>query len=247
MRNYEQEGRRCRAESWQWDGKNGWISRVWEDGPFSWLCLLFYVAVSALSFPLLGDQPCSSQVPRIPPDSAGLSSHRAEGPRPGHSEAAATGEGRHHHTECRSPSSRGPVHLGGGRGEVRTSPWKPLGSAFHSQSSQLGVSPESILFRMVRAHFRNASSTFSPVRALVSRNISSGGGRGTDTQDSQGLSQSSFHSDSDLLPLILSLKPSLRASIHVFSCHESLLPQVPTELFLQNSAPISSSRKSFPG
>lgn len=28
---------------------------------------------------------------------------------------------------------------------------------------------------MVRAHFRNASSTFSPVRALVSRNISSGG------------------------------------------------------------------------
>lgn len=128
LRNYEWEGRRCRAESWQWDGKNGWISCVWEDGPFSWLCLLFYVAVFALSSPLLGDQPCSSQVPRIPPDSAGLSSHRAEGPRPGHSEAAATGEGRHHRTECRSPSFQGPVHLWGGKGEVRTSPWKPLGS-----------------------------------------------------------------------------------------------------------------------
>ena len=33
--------------------------------------------------------------------------------------------------------------------------------------------PESILLRMVRAHFRKPSSTFSPVRALVSRNISS--------------------------------------------------------------------------
>lgn len=60
------------------------------------------------------NQPCSSQVPRIPPDSADLSIHRAEGPRPGHSEAAATGGGRHHHTECQSPSSRGPVHLGEG-------------------------------------------------------------------------------------------------------------------------------------
>lgn len=37
------------------------------------------------------------------------------------------------------------------------------------------ASPESILLRMVRAHLRKASSTFSPVRALVSRNISSGG------------------------------------------------------------------------
>lgn len=35
--------------------------------------------------------------------------------------------------------------------------------------------PESILLRMVRAHFRKPSSTFSPVRALVSRNISSMG------------------------------------------------------------------------
>lgn len=33
--------------------------------------------------------------------------------------------------------------------------------------------PESILLRMVRAHLRKPSSTFSPVRALVSRNISS--------------------------------------------------------------------------
>lgn len=33
--------------------------------------------------------------------------------------------------------------------------------------------PESILLRMVRAHFRKPSSTFSPVKALVSRNISS--------------------------------------------------------------------------
>lgn len=208
------------------------------------MCLLFYVAVSALSSPLLGDQPCSSRVPRIPPDSAGLSSHRAEGPRPGHSEAAATGEGRHHRTECRSPSSRGPAHLGGGRGEVRTSPWKPLGSAFHSQAGQLGVSPESILFRMVRAHFRNASSTFSPVRALVSRNISSGGGRGTDTQDGQGLSQSP--TSTQTLTCYLSFCPS---SLHfgppynMFPCHECPLPQVPTGLFLQNSAPISSSRK----
>ena len=107
-----------------------------------------------------------------------------------------------------------------------------------------GVSPESILFRMVRAHFRNASSTFSPVRALVSRNISSGGGRGTDTQDGQGLSQSP--TSTQTLTCYLSFCPS---SLHfgppynMFPCHECPLPQVPTGLFLQNSAPISSSRK----
>ena len=33
--------------------------------------------------------------------------------------------------------------------------------------------PDSILLRMVREHFKNASSTFSPVNALVSKNISS--------------------------------------------------------------------------
>lgn len=104
------------------------------------------------------------------------------------------------------PILSGSSSPGGGRGEVRTSPWKPLGSAFHSQSSQLGVSPESILFRMVRAHFRNASSTFSPVRALVSRNISSGGGRGTDTRDSQGLSQSTVSTQT--LTCYLSFCPS---------------------------------------
>ena len=33
--------------------------------------------------------------------------------------------------------------------------------------------PDSILLRIDRAHFKKASSTFSPVRALVSRNINS--------------------------------------------------------------------------
>lgn len=56
-----------------------------------------------------------------------------------------------------------------------TLPFTPL-PPFVTQSRW--ASPESILLRMVRAHFRKASSTFSPVRALVSRNISSGGGRG---------------------------------------------------------------------
>lgn len=94
---------------------------------------------------------------------------------------------------------------------------------------------------MVRAHFRNASSTFSPVRALVSRNISLVWGQGD--RHSRTVRASvvySFHSDSDLLPLILNLKLSLRASIHVFSCRvRASFPRVPTELFLQNSAPIS--------
>lgn len=35
-------------------------------------------------------------------------------------------------------------------------------------------SPVSILAKIVLEHFKNASSTFSPVFALVSRNISSG-------------------------------------------------------------------------
>jgi hypothetical protein len=37
--------------------------------------------------------------------------------------------------------------------------------------------PDSILVRIDRAHFKKVSSTFSPVRALVSRNISSVGGK----------------------------------------------------------------------
>ncbi|CAO2626305.1 hypothetical protein LEMLEM_LOCUS19217 [Lemmus lemmus] len=44
-------------------------------------------------------------------DSAGLSSHKAEEPRPERCEAAAAGEEIRHHTECLSPSSRGLVHL----------------------------------------------------------------------------------------------------------------------------------------
>lgn len=35
------------------------------------------------------------------------------------------------------------------------------------------ILPDSILFRIFRAHWTKASSTFSPVRALVSKNISS--------------------------------------------------------------------------
>lgn len=42
---------------------------------------------------------------------AHLSSHMAEGRRPGRSEAAAAGEGRHPRTECPSPSSRGRARL----------------------------------------------------------------------------------------------------------------------------------------
>lgn len=42
-----------------------------------------------------------------------------------------------------------------------------------SLTKKLGSLPESILLRMVRAHFKKPSSTFSPVRALVSKNISS--------------------------------------------------------------------------
>lgn len=47
------------------------------------------------------------------------------------------------------------------------------------------VVPESILFRMVRAHLRKPSSTFSPVRALVSRNISSARNQRQKTQNAR--------------------------------------------------------------
>lgn len=228
----------------------GW--EEWVDLPclgrctFSWLCLLFYVAVSALSSPLLENQPCSSQVPRIPPDSVTPAATGLRGHGLG-TRAAATGGGRHHHTECRSPSSRGPVHLGR-EGEVRTSPWKPWGSAFHSQSSQLGSHLESILFRMVRVHFRNASSTFSPVRALVSRNISSGGGRVAAYSRQSGPQSTVSTQTLTCYLLILSLKPSLRASIHVFfpRPREPSFPRYPPELFLQNSAPISLLQEGLP-
>lgn len=169
--------------------------------PGRWLlsCNCFCIVLShpfschlslSVSLSLLRIPPCWDPTPAIPgprlppglpPGSTCLSSHRAEGPRPGHSEAAAAGGGKHPRTECLSPSSRGPAHLGvEGRGTGERSglvSWRLLGPAFHSHShsGQSGASPESILFRMVRAHFRKASSTFSPVRALVSRNISSGG------------------------------------------------------------------------
>ena len=134
-----------------------------------------------------------------------------------------------------------------GRGQDQS--LETSGLSFHSQSGQLGVSPESILFRMVRAHFRNASSTFSPVRALVSRNISSGGGRRTDTQDSQGLNQSPISTQT--LTCYLSFCPS---SLHFeppYMCFPAMkghFPRYPLSSS-QNSAPISSSRSppNFPG
>lgn len=136
--------------------------------------LSFSVSVSGPYFPLSGDHPCSLRVPSIPPGTAGLSSHRAEGPPPGHSEAAAAGGEKRHHTECPSPSSRGQARLPG-RGEIRSGPLETAGPCLPLPFQLVGASPESILFKMVRAHFRKASSTFSPVRALVSRNISSEG------------------------------------------------------------------------
>lgn len=149
-------------------------------------CLFCHLSFTCLClWSLVRRPPCSLRGPSIPPGTAGLSSHRAEGPPPGHSEAAAAGGGKHHHTECLSPSSRGRARLPG-RGEVRTSPLETTWPCLPLPSRLVGASPESILFKMVRAHFRKASSTFSPVRALVSRNISSEGRR----SGGQGLGQS---------------------------------------------------------
>lgn len=39
--------------------------------------------------------------------------------------------------------------------------------------SETDVVPDSIFVKILRAHLRNVSSTFSPVNALVSRNINS--------------------------------------------------------------------------
>lgn len=62
-------------------------------------------------------------------DSAGLSSHKAEEPRPERYEAAAAGEEIRHHTECLSPSSRGLVHLWERRGQKSSS--EPMETTFN--------------------------------------------------------------------------------------------------------------------
>lgn len=77
----------------------------------------------------------ASQAPSIPPGSVNLSSHRAEGPQPGHFEAAAAGEGICLHTECLSPSSPGLVHLWEGRGQICSS--EPMGPCLSLHSPHL--------------------------------------------------------------------------------------------------------------
>lgn len=75
-------------------------------------CHVFQVLMAVLC----PTPPNTALLPPEPPashlaDSAGLSSHKAEEPRPERCEAAAAGEEIHHHTECLNPSSRGLVHL----------------------------------------------------------------------------------------------------------------------------------------
>lgn len=184
--------------------------------------------------PLARRPPLQCPSPSIPPGSKGLSSHRAEGPRPGHSEAAAAGEGKRHRTECLSPSSQGRAHLPG-REEVRIGPWENSGPYLPFPLWSVGALPESILFKMVRAHFRKASSTFSPVRALVSRNISSGGQM---LRRSGPQSVPIIHADPDLLPLILFLKRAtfaLNPSLHTHHSPalNALLPRYPPSSFFR--------------
>ena len=46
-------------------------------------------------------------------------------------------------------------------------------SLFFKHYSNVNTIPVSILLRIVLEHFKKASSTFSPVKALVSKNINS--------------------------------------------------------------------------
>lgn len=203
-------------------------------------------SVPALYSPLPEDHPCSPRVPSISPGSKGLSSHRAEGPRPGHSEAVAAGEGKRHRTEFLSPSSQGRAHLPG-RGQIRTGPWENSEPCLPFPLWSVGASPESILFKMVRAHFRKASSTFSPVRALVSRNISSGGRHSED----QGLSQSPFSTLTLTCCLLLFLKHTTFAlTPGLGTCHSpamnALLPRYPPRSFFRAQLTLSPPSESPP-
>lgn len=96
---------------------------------------------------------------------------------PGHP-AAERGEGseavgeQRHRTGSRNPSSLGPAPL------KMESRWEERCSrtGVHTLVPDIGIRwilPDSILLRIFRAHWTNASSTFSPVSALVSKNISS--------------------------------------------------------------------------
>ena len=108
--------------------------------------------------------------------------------------AVAAASTKHLHTGYLNPSSPGPTRLWnknrtrnvrhtrlkeGPQGCMYSRPWiKPNTSVSNltgtpNLKQTMKWVPESILLRMVRAHFRKPSSTFSPVRALVSRNISS--------------------------------------------------------------------------
>lgn len=60
--------------------------------------------------------------------------------------------------------------------------------------------PLSILDKMVRAHLRNTSSTFSPVRALVSRNISSAPARQGERHGAQGADVSAITRKGESMP-----------------------------------------------
>ena len=51
--------------------------------------------------------------------------------------------------------------------------WETESSLFFKHYSNVNTIPVSILLRIVLEHFKKASSTFSPVKALVSKNINS--------------------------------------------------------------------------
>lgn len=101
------------------------------------LCHRFSCHVFQVLVAVLCPTPPPTQKALLPPeppashlaDSAGLSSHKAEEPRPERCEAAAAGEEIRHHTECLNPSSRGLVHLWERRGQKSSS--EPMETTFN--------------------------------------------------------------------------------------------------------------------
>ncbi len=77
----------------------------------------------------------------------------------------------HLHTGFLNPSAPGPARLHNQM--MSTAAWfKCFCKLIRAQGAGIFV-PDSILLRIFRAHWTKASSTFSPVRALVSKNMSS--------------------------------------------------------------------------
>ncbi len=77
----------------------------------------------------------------------------------------------HLHTGFLNPSAPGPARLHNQM--MSTAAWfKCFCKLIRAQGTGIFV-PDSILLRIFRAHWTKASSTFSPVRALVSKNMSS--------------------------------------------------------------------------